>query len=97
MCKRPKMLGAEVHHADVAGVELKAVKAVMSKLEVTIVASLSKNGLGEFTLPGVLRINVRAVPAKKKRRGIDPFAEVEREFAAKPASVRVKARSLKEI
>ncbi|QCB45477.1 HU family DNA-binding protein [Hydrogenophaga sp. PAMC20947] len=87
----------QTHLADVAGVELKAVKAVMSALEATMVASLSKKGLGEFTLPGLLKITAQAVPAKKKRRGIDPFTKVEREFAAKPATVRVKVRSLKKI
>lgn len=85
------------HLADVAGVEPKAVKAVMSALEATMVASLSKKGLGEFTLPGLLKITAQAVPAKKKRRGVDPFTKVEREFAAKPATVRVKVRSLKKI
>ena len=87
----------QAHLADVADVELKAVKAVMSALEATMVASLSKKGLGEFTLPGLLKITAQAVPAKKKRRGIDPFTKVEREFAAKPATVRVKVRSLKKI
>jgi hypothetical protein len=33
-------------------------------------------------LPGLLKVNVINVPAKKKRRGIDPFTKVEREFAA---------------
>jgi hypothetical protein len=87
----------QAHLADVAGVEPKAVKAVMAALEATMVASMSKKGLGEFTLPGLLKITAQAVPAKKKRRGIDPFTKVEREFAAKPASVRVKVRSLKKI
>ena len=53
--------------------------------------------LGEFTLPGLLKITAQAIPAKKKRRGIDPFTKVEREFAAKPATVRVKVRPLKKI
>lgn len=87
----------QAHLAAVAGVEPKAVRAVMSALEATMVASLSKKGLGEFTLPGLLKITAQAVPAKKKRRGIDPFTKVEREFAAKPATVRVKVRSLKMI
>lgn len=87
----------QAHLADLAGVEPKSVKAVMSALEATMVASLNKKGLGEFTLPGLLKITAQAIPAKKKRRGIDPFTKVEREFAAKPASVRVKVRSLKKI
>jgi nucleoid DNA-binding protein len=85
------------HLADTAGVEPKAVKAVLAALEATMVASLSKKGLGGFTLPGLLKISAIAIPAKKKRRGIDPFTKVEREFAAKPATVRVKVRTLKKL
>jgi len=59
----------------------------------TILASVHKKGLGSFTLPGLLKVNVINVPAKKKRRGIDPFTKVEREFAAKPATVRIKTRA----
>lgn len=87
----------QTHLAEVAGVEPKVAKAVLAALEATIVASMSKKGLGEFTLPGLLKITAQAIPAKKKRRGIDPFTKVEREFAAKPATVRVKVRPLKKI
>lgn len=87
----------QAHLAEVAGVEPKAAKAVLAALEATIVASMNKKGLGEFTLPGLLKITAQSIPAKKKRRGIDPFTKVEREFAAKPATVRVKVRPLKKI
>jgi len=79
------------------GVETKAVKAVMAALELTILASVHKKGAREFTLPGLLKIGVIDVPAKKKRKGIDPFTGQEREFAAKPATVRIKVRALKKI
>ncbi len=89
--------GLQAHLAEVSGAEPKTVKAVLAALEATMVASLSKKGLGEFTLPGLLKVTSVAIPAKKKRRGIDPFTKVEREFAAKPATVRVKVRSLKKL
>ena len=85
------------HLADVAAVELKAVKAVITSLEATILASVHKKGLGSFTLPGLLKVNVVNVPAKKKRTGIDPFTKVERVFAAKPATVKIKTRALKKL
>ena len=87
----------QAHLAETAGVEPKSVKAVLAALEATMVASLNKKGLGEFTLPGLLKITSVQIPAKKKRRGIDPFTKQEREFAAKPATVRVKVRSLKKL
>ena len=85
------------HLAEVAAVEIKAVKAVVASLEATILASVHKKGLGSFTLPGLLKVNVVNVPAKKKRTGIDPFTKQERVFAAKPATVKIKTRALKKL
>ena len=85
------------HLAQLAAVEIKAVKAVMASLEATILASIHKKGLGSFTLPGLLKVNVTNVPAKKKRTGIDPFTKQERVFAAKPATVKIKTRALKKL
>lgn len=87
--------GAPVTHQ--AGIEPKATKAVLAALEATILASVHKKGLGEFTLPGMLKIAVLNVPAKKKRMGKDPFTGEERMFAAKPASVKIKTRALKKL
>ncbi len=85
------------HLAEWASVEAKAVKAVLASLEATMLASVHKKGLGSFTLPGLLKVNVINVPAKKKRTGIDPFTKVERVFAAKPATVKIKTRALKKL
>jgi hypothetical protein len=85
------------HLAQAAAVEPKAVKAVVAALEATVLASVHKKGLGSFTLPGLLKVNVVNVPAKKKRTGIDPFTKVERVFAAKPATVKIKTRALKKL
>jgi nucleoid DNA-binding protein len=85
------------HLAEQAGVEPKAVKAVLAALEATILASVHKKGLGEFTLPGMLKVTAQSVPAKKKRFGKDPFTGEERWFAAKPATVKVKSRALKKL
>jgi hypothetical protein len=85
------------HLAELAAVEIKAVKAIIASLEATILASVNKKGLGSFTLPGLLKVNVVNVPAKKKRTGIDPFTKQERVFAAKPATVKIKTRALKKL
>ncbi len=85
------------HIATQAAVEPKLVKAVLAALETSILMSVNKKGLGEFTLPGLLKVVVQNVPAKKKRMGKDPFTGVERMFAAKPASVKIKTRALKKL
>jgi hypothetical protein len=89
--------GLIAHLAEMAAVEVKAVKAIFASLEATILASVHKKGLGSFTLPGLLKVNVVNVPAKKKRTGIDPFTKQERVFAAKPATVKIKTRALKKL
>ena len=85
------------HIADQTSVEPKAVKAVLASLENTILRSEHKRGVGAFVLPGLLKLDVVKVPAKPKRKGIDPFTKQERVFAAKPASVKIKARALKKL
>ena len=85
------------HLATQAGVEPKAAKAVHAALETAILASVHKKGSGEFTLPGLLKIGLQQVPAKKKRFGKDPFTGEERWFPAKPASVKIKTRALKKL
>lgn len=85
------------HLAEVSGVDAKSVKSVLASLEATMLASVHKKGQGAFVLPGLLKINVLNVPAKKARKGIDPFTKQERMFAAKPASVKIKTRALKKL
>lgn len=85
------------HLAAQAGVEPKAAKAVLAALETAILSSVHKKGCGEFTLPGLLKIGLQQVPAKKKRFGKDPFTGQERWFPAKPASVKIKTRALKKL
>ncbi|MDA8446255.1 HU family DNA-binding protein [Paracidovorax valerianellae] len=85
------------HLAQQAGVEPKAAKAVLTALESAILASVHKKGSGEFTLPGLMKIGLQQVPAKKKRFGKDPFTGAERWFPAKPASVKIKTRALKKL
>jgi len=85
------------HLAETSGVEPKAVKAVLAALETTVRGAVHKKGAGQFTLPGLFKVTVLAVPAKKKRFGKDPFTGEERWFAAKPATVKVKVRTLKKL
>lgn len=85
------------HLAQQSGVEPKAAKAVLVALEAAVLASIHKKGIGEFTLPGLLKITAQSVPAKKKRFGKDPFTGEERWFAPKPASVKIKSRALKKL
>lgn len=85
------------HLSEATGVDPKAVKAVIAALESTILMSLHKAGLGQFTLPGLFKATVIKVAAKKKRFGKDPFSGQERWFPAKPATTKVKVRPMKKL
>ncbi len=83
--------------AERSGVAAKDVKAVLAGLEDAVTASVSKKGAGEFVLPGLLKVTSVKVPAKPKRKGINPFTKEEQWFAAKPASTKLKVRPLKKL
>ena len=85
------------HLAQSSGVEPKTVKAVMAALENTVLASINKKGAGAFVLPGLLKVTAVAVPAKKARKGINPFTKEETVFKAKPATTKLKVRPLKKL
>ena len=75
----------------------KQVSAVMDELESLIARSVSKKGLGEFTVPGLMKVVTVKKPARKARKGINPFTGEETTFKAKPASIAVKVRPLKKL
>ena len=89
--------GLVAHIADTSGVASRDVRAVLSSLEGAMAGSVSKKGAGTFTLPGLLKVTAVNVPAKPKRKGINPFTKEEQWFAAKPASVKLKVRPLKKL
>ena len=85
------------HIAEASGVVPKDVRAVLAALEGAVAGSVHKKGAGSFTLPGLLKISAVHVPAKAKRKGINPFTKEEQWFAAKPATMKIKVRPLKKL
>lgn len=85
------------HLAETSGVAAKEVRGVLAALETTVAAAVHKKGAGSFTLPGLLKITTVHVPAKPKRKGINPFTKEETTFAAKPATTKIKVRPLKKL
>lgn len=79
------------------GLTRKQVSSVMDELENLIERSIKKRGLGEFTVPGLMKITTVKKPARKARKGINPFTGEETTFKAKPASIAVKVRPLKKL
>jgi nucleoid DNA-binding protein len=85
------------HLAGTSGAAAKDVRAVIAALEDTIRSAIGKKGPRTFLLPGILKITAVAVPAKKARKGINPFTGQETVFKAKPATVKVKVRPMKKL
>ena len=75
----------------------KQVVAVIDSLTEVIEAHVKKNAVGEFVLPGLLKISTVRKPAVKAHKGINPFTKEEVMFKAKPASTAVKVRPLKKL
>ena len=75
----------------------KQVSAVLDSLTGVIELHIKKRSVGEFVLPGLLKITTEKKPATKERKGINPFTKEETTFKAKPASIAVKARPLKRL
>ncbi len=85
--------------ADSTGLTKVQVASVMDEMESLIDRSVRKRGVGEFTIPGLLKITTVKKPAKKARKNVpNPFKPGElMDVAAKPASIQVKIRALKKL
>ena len=83
--------------AEDTGLTRVQVASVIDGLEGLMQRSLAKRALGEFTVPGLMKITTVKKPARKARKGINPFTGEETTFKAKPASVAVKVRPLKKL
>ena len=79
------------------GLTKKQVGSVIEAMDSLIERSVRKRGVGEFTVPGMMKITTVNKPAKKARKGINPFTGEETMFKAKPASIAVKVRPLKKL
>lgn len=85
--------------ADAAGLTKKEVGEVFDALSENIKKNLGRRGPGAYTIPGLLKIEKKRVPARKAQRGVpNPFKPGElMDVAARPASNKVKVRPLKSL
>jgi nucleoid DNA-binding protein len=74
----------------------KQIIAVMESLASEIQKALSNKGAGLITIPGLLKIEKKHVPAKAAQKNVlNRFTGEYRDVPAKPASSKVKLRALK--
>jgi len=79
------------------GLTKKQASSVLDELAILIESHIKKGAVGQFTFPGLMKIEVKRKPATKARKGINPFTGEETTFKAKPARNVVKIRPLKAI
>lgn len=75
----------------------KQVQSVLDELTDLMEGHIKKRACGEFVMPGLFKIVTVKKPARKARKGTNPFTGEETMFAAKPASIQVKLRPLKKL
>ncbi|CBL46857.1 Hypothetical protein HDN1F_32740 [gamma proteobacterium HdN1] len=83
--------------AENTGLAKKQVQGVLDELNSLIARHIGKKGVGQFTVPGLMKITVVNKPATRARKGINPFTGEETTFKAKPARNVVKVRPLKKL
>ena len=85
--------------AESTGLSKKEVASVFEELSVVIDRHIRKRAVGQFTLPGLLKIKTVKKPARKARKGVpNPFRPGElMDVAAKPATTKVKILPLKKL
>jgi nucleoid DNA-binding protein len=79
------------------GITKKQASSVFDELTTLIESHVKKGAVGQFTFPGLMKIEVRHKPATKAHKGINPFTGEETIFKAKPARNVVKIRPLKKL
>ena len=81
--------------AEENGLPRDKASGVLATLEKALLGSVHPRGAGEFTMPGLFKVTLRKVPARKAGTMIrNPATGEMMPGAAKPASVRVKVRPL---
>jgi len=83
--------------SDKTGLNKKQVSSVFDEMTILIERHIKKGGAGQFSLPGLMKVEVKRKPATKARKGINPFTGEETVFKAKPARNVVKIRPLKKV
>lgn len=80
------------------GLAKKDVVLVLDHLTNEIQKSLKGSGIGVFSIPGLVKIERRKVPARPPQKGVkNPFTGELQDRPAKPASVKVRVRALKNL
>jgi len=84
--------------ANATGLTKKEVAGVLDALAAEIKRNLGPRGPGVFSIPGLVKIEKKKVPARPAEKNWrNPFTGEIQDRPARPASVKVKVRALKNL
>ena len=84
--------------AETTGLSKKEVAGVFAALEDQIRKALGNRGPGAFTIPGLVKVQKKKVPARPAQPNWrNPFTGETQTRPAKPASTKVTVRALKNL
>lgn len=96
--KAPSKSEVMANLAEATGLTKKQIAAVVDALASEIKKSLGNKGPGVFQIPGLVKIDKRKIPARPAQKGVkNPFTGELQDRPAKPASVKVRVRALKNL
>lgn len=81
--------------AEETGLTRKDITNVFESYTNLINRHIKKNSVSEFKMPGLFKVKVITKPARKARKGVNPFTGEEMMFKAKPKTKVVKIQPLK--
>ena len=82
--------------AEATDLTKRQVQAVMEALQAEIKKNIGARGPGVFAIPGLVKITRKKVPAKPARKAVMVLGQL-RDISAKPATVKVTVRALKNL
>jgi nucleoid DNA-binding protein len=84
--------------ANATDLSKKQVAAVLDAMTEEVRKNLGPRGIGIFTIPGLLKIEKKKVPARPAQKGVlNPFTKELQDRPAKPAYNKVKLRALRSL
>lgn len=83
--------------SDATGATKKQVGMTLEMLGKVIDCHIRTGGVGSIKIEGLMKVERIHKPAKKARKGVNPFTGEEMMFKAKPAHNIVKVRALKKL
>lgn len=96
--KAPTKTEIYTNIANATGLSKKQVAAVMDALAAEIKRNLGPRGPGVFSIPGLVKVERKKVPARPaEKEWRNPFTGEIQERPARPASTKVKVRALKNL